>query len=248
MVFGVCGGLTASPPHDHHKEKDAFGIRRLLDSVAVVWYFIDGCFLQSHTRKATMETKTCSRCNQERPIDQFNKNKRYKDGYLSWCKPCMKEYQSKWYPENAERISKKYADKYRNDDEFRKETNERNNERCRDRWHNDPEYRARKNKQKRDKYHSNPVYRAWRIALATLAVMVRRERIAKTGEVYTQQEWRDLCAKYDHRCLKCGEKKKLVPDHVVPVSKGGGNTIANIQPLCEKCNLEKFTKETDYRE
>lgn len=36
-------------------------------------------------------------------------------------------------------------------------------------------------------------------------------------------------------------------DHIVPVSKGGGLTIKNIQYLCQSCNSKKLIQEIDYR-
>ena len=63
----------------------------------------------------------------------------------------------------------------------------------------------------------------------------------------TNQEWRDLCAKYNHQCLCCGEQTTLTVDHVLPISLGGSNSIDNIQPLCLACNLRKHAKHIDYR-
>jgi hypothetical protein len=40
-------------------------------------------------------------------------------------------------------------------------------------------------------------------------------------------------------CVRCGSKQGLHFDHVIPVAKGGGNTEANIQILCQSCNLKK---------
>jgi Holliday junction DNA helicase RuvB len=41
------------------------------------------------------------------------------------------------------------------------------------------------------------------------------------------------------KCAKCGNRKKLEYDHIIPVSKGGGNTVRNIELLCELCNRRK---------
>jgi hypothetical protein len=43
-------------------------------------------------------------------------------------------------------------------------------------------------------------------------------------------------------CVRCGAKKELHFDHVIPVAKGGGNAEANIQILCQPCNLKKADK------
>ncbi len=42
-------------------------------------------------------------------------------------------------------------------------------------------------------------------------------------------------------------KSILTPDHIIPLSQKGPNTIDNIQPLCLNCNSSKGTKTIDYR-
>jgi hypothetical protein len=56
-------------------------------------------------------------------------------------------------------------------------------------------------------------------------------------------EWNGILERYNHRCFYCGDKKsRLTRDHVVPVSKGGSDTVNNIVPACWHCNYSKRAK------
>lgn len=44
------------------------------------------------------------------------------------------------------------------------------------------------------------------------------------------------------RCRQCGSADQLHFDHVIPVSRGGTNTAANVQLLCGSCNRAKSAK------
>lgn len=43
-------------------------------------------------------------------------------------------------------------------------------------------------------------------------------------------------------CSHCGSRINLEYDHMIPISKGGSNTVRNIELLCEKCNRKKSNK------
>jgi len=43
-------------------------------------------------------------------------------------------------------------------------------------------------------------------------------------------------------CAQCGSKENIHFDHIIPVAKGGGNGVENIQVLCAPCNLRKSDK------
>ena len=50
----------------------------------------------------------------------------------------------------------------------------------------------------------------------------------------------------NHKCLKCGAEDGLSIDHIVPVSKGGPNTLGNLQTLCMPCNVSKGVTTISY--
>lgn len=47
--------------------------------------------------------KTCKSCSQEKPLDEFHKDKQAKDGLTFYCKPCNKARALEWYHSNRER-------------------------------------------------------------------------------------------------------------------------------------------------
>ena len=50
---------------------------------------------------------------------------------------------------------------------------------------------------------------------------------------------REVWRRDEGKCVKCGSRKNLEYDHIIPVSKGGSNTARNIELLCEVHNRAK---------
>ena len=63
-------------------------------------------------------------------------------------------------------------------------------------------------------------------------IMYERARISEEVRIAV---WR----RDQGKCARCGNRENLEYDHIVPVSKGGGNTARNIELLCQDCNRSK---------
>ncbi|MDR3181701.1 MAG: HNH endonuclease [Planctomycetaceae bacterium] len=57
---------------------------------------------------------------------------------------------------------------------------------------------------------------------------------------YVPQAVKDAVYERDGgKCLCCGTTQRLEYDHIFPYSKGGQETVSNIQLLCRSCNASK---------
>jgi TPR repeat protein len=69
------------------------------------------------------------------------------------------------------------------------------------------------------------------------AESIQQER--QTRMAISSQVRREVWRRDGGACVKCGSRRNLEYDHIVPVSKGGSNTARNIELLCEVCNRAK---------
>ena len=76
-----------------------------------------------------------------------------------------------------------------------------------------------------------------------------RLRQARLLGTHTQAEWEFLKSKYQYRCVRCGTDRYAVErDHIRPLYQGGSDAIANIQPLCARCNASKGPENYNWAE
>ncbi len=69
----------------------------------------------------------------------------------------------------------------------------------------------------------------------------RRARLVNAPGQWTWAEFMRIARKFNYCCAYCGTKPagQLDPDHVVPLNRGGFNTVANLLPACQQCNGDK---------
>ena len=186
--------------------------------------------------------KKCNICKKVKPISEFYRDARRKDGLCSKCKLCHAKAVKKWQTNNAE----KFKEINRN----WKKTHPKQHYQHQKNWVNTHEDKARQ--VSRSWRERNPEYgRDWRKNNRDKIQnyeQKRRARLAEVGGDLTVDEWEAIQEYFGHKCLCCGrEDVKLTIDHVLPISLGGSHTADNIQPLCGPCNSSKRDKHIDYR-
>lgn len=169
--------------------------------------------------------KKCTKCYQSKLITEFGNDNRHTDGKQSWCKECMRHYVT---PNPHPLLS----------DDERKENHRI--QALEYYYRNSGDVQKRNSKWKKE--HPDAAK-----AIDFKAKFRRRARKEKVGGIFTKVEFQSLCEGYGNICLCCRQQKPLCADHVIPLSRGGSNSIENIQPLCRSCNCKKHSKTIDYR-
>lgn len=186
-----------------------------------------------------MITKTCSKCNSDKPIEGFYKHTQTRDGYHTICADCTKARAKAWSQKNKEKrkqISKSYTER---NPEKRKETSANY-------------YKENKQKisesTKRSRKNNPELYAELGRKHANLR---RARKLGNGAEPYTEKE---MLKQYGTDCHLCGIpidftasrqtgrgswEMGLQIDHLIPLSKGGPDTLENIRPSHGMCNLKK---------
>ena len=179
-------------------------------------------------------SKKCIKCGKWKDKSEFSKNSHQKDGHLNTCKECAKGIFKVWRDNNHEHELSRYREYRENNKQKRsegfKQWRQRNLDRIR-------EYA-------RGFYKENPDKKLEK-------TRNRRAKLRGSEGSFTSQEWRALKEFHNFACLRCRKTEPnilLTPDHILPLVKGGKNSIDNIQPLCRSCNSWKKDKHIDYRE
>ena len=208
--------------------------------------------------------KKCSKCGELKPLEMFSKNSQSKDGLRSECKECNKKYNAE-QKEKRKEWWQKYKETHKEDiEKYRAEHAEEHKVKSREYYYGHKEEcneRSRKYhsahkeeaKEKMSKYRAEhkdelknkkaEYYKTER-GKATHKASTQKRRAAKAqnGGSFSADEWEALCGLFDNKCAYCGDSNELTADHIVPLSKGGTNNIANILPACKKCNSSKHAK------
>lgn len=76
-------------------------------------------------------------------------------------------------------------------------------------------------------------------ALKMLASSDEKQEARESRDAIPSAVRREVWRRDEGKCVKCGSRKNLEYDHIIPVAEGGSNTARNIELLCEACNRAK---------
>ena len=158
-----------------------------------------------------IKVKTCSRCGEIKPLDEFYKDKRAKDERQSACKKCICESQKKWRMENPER----YA-------EIKDNGREKRNKATRE-WY------------KRNRKHCNEQSRLWRENNKERNDELRRSTVERNKQKMNELKSKMKCVSCgDERrgCLQFHHVEPSSKSFQVTTNKMGSPDLANELSKC----------------
>jgi len=206
-----------------------------------------------------LTTKLCRTCDEIKPLSEFNKNRSKHDGHASQCRNCTRLAGAAWrtanhdqYIEAIQKSKDKNPEKYRAMERAWATANPDRVQAARQRYADTHPYADTRRDYFRKRYQQH----GQRLRLqhqqyqkanrAAGALKVRRYRALKGHKRI--RGWPALRAWFGECCLCCGATRRIEADHVIPLAKGGTDTLANLQPLCRSCNASKATQTIDYRD
>lgn len=168
--------------------------------------------------------KSCTKCGVPKPLTDFHRDPRNRDGRQGQCKTCRNAVSVRWQQKN------------------RKKTQAA----CR-RWREGHPnmVRAYSKKYWAENKEACKARRAeWMTPeLNSYYLRLRRDRKRGAEGHHTLVQLRDRIAFYGGLCWMCGSEADTI-DHVIPLAKRGTEWPANLRPACRQCNSRKGVKES----
>tara|TARA_R110002153_G_scaffold176527_1_gene329730 strand:- start:224 stop:793 length:570 start_codon:yes stop_codon:yes gene_type:complete len=183
--------------------------------------------------------KLCTKCNKEKDSSS-----------PSYCKSCLARRNAEYYQNNKEKINKRNKEQKK---EYYQNNKEQILERKKEYYQNNKEQRKeyyQDNKEKaleyEKEYRQNNPHKA--------REKNRKRRALKQKNIHKPYSEDQVLKIYGSVCHICKEEIDLLAkrspgvsgweqglhlDHVIPISKGGADTLDNVKPAHGLCNIQK---------
>lgn len=186
-----------------------------------------------------MQTKTCTKCGEAKPISEYYKQKHGKYGVRSRCISCTLQENKEWDTKNpTQRAAISLRWQVNNPDKNREKSRA---------W-------AEANKLKKKLYYEQNKKRILTYSSTwaksnrdrlNVRDRNRRARIRNAEGTHTAQDIQSQLETQDGYCAYCGvdlESTGYHTEHIRPLNKGGRNDIINLVCTCPTCNTSKQDK------
>lgn len=187
---------------------------------------------------ASILRKLCSTCKTEKPIGEFGKRRNSSDGLEGRCLECVCAKKAEWHAANPGKNA-----------EWSRTWRAKNPERRREQLRKHAQTDAFKATQQRYRVTEGAREKAREHALAWAKrnpekkqEMNNRYRARKFGATVGIVDYEEILERDGLWCYLCEsavEPDDIHFDHVVPLSKGGEHSMANIRVTHSRCNLSK---------
>lgn len=164
----------------------------------------------------------CTKCGVEKPLDEYHRDKKGRNGRVSRCKPCQRAYKVKYYAQNREAVLAYQSEYYQANRESRQayqvEHYHANKEAIRAHQASNPHVQWEHSARVRAHQHGNDI----------------------TVERFTREELTEI---YGNACWHCGGEFEELDHYPIPISRGGHHVIENCKPSCGPCNQKSWRED-----
>lgn len=202
-------------------------------------------------------SKWCYSCVTWKPRTEFGKNRSRPDGLAGECRSCRKTQNAESHARNkAQRNEARRKKRLANFEVEREKARiwedrnrERRNAQARQ-WRKDNPERFRENQRRGYHKHKDERNARRRAAYAENPEPFKARESARRAVLrgvegrYTEHDAYDKYTEQNGKCYWCSEalNGEFQVDHIIPLSRGGGNGPGNICCACEPCNRRKHNK------
>lgn len=217
-----------------------------------------------------METKVCSKCEEEKNICEFGNSKSSKDGLLYCCKKCNRERGKKYTKENYQKRleqTRNWTRKnpqwvYNRHKKWREQNRDKLNEMKREWLKKNPEkrkqyrknYKPRKNEHKKERRHTDIIFHITNKMRTRLWKYLKIHNIKKNNTTFeivgcTPEQLKEHLEKQFTKGMSWENRKEWHIDHIIPLSSAKTEEellklfhYTNLQPLWATDNIKKGNK------
>jgi hypothetical protein len=157
-----------------------------------------------------METKTCTKCGETKPLDEYHKDKSRRSGRRAACKECC-------CADRRDYVTRNWDEVHRKDREHQR------------RYRARPEVKARQSARHAEYRKSRP-HVWWE---GDYRKRMRGYGFEPRVSSFTREE---LHERWGTQCFHCGSEDGTTLDHYpTPISRGGEHSLENCRPSCMNC-------------